>query len=306
MTEKPLVSIVIPLYNGSNYVEQALQSALAQTYDRIEIIVVNDGSTDAGAGKAICDKYSEQIVYLEKENGGCASALNFGIKHANGQLISWLSHDDLYDAEKVAYQVALYRKHGLDMQNTIISNIGGLIDAEGNKIVHPKRKAKGLYTPEQAFSFFLFGACPNGCGLLIPKSCFERYGYFDESLRFVLDWNLWMKFASSGVSFYLDDKQLVSNRVHSMQVTTKHKELHSRETNITVDQLFSMLCQRQGAAYYLRELYYFACTCGWGDKNQIREYIKENGIKISTLKQIMLAMKSGVKRFLKKIYHMIR
>ena len=67
MISKPLISIVIPLYNGSNYVEQAIKSALAQTYSNVEIIVVNDGSTDDGAGKSVCDKYKDKIVYFEKE-----------------------------------------------------------------------------------------------------------------------------------------------------------------------------------------------------------------------------------------------
>lgn len=306
MTEKPLVSIVMPLYNGSNYVEQAIRSALAQTYEHIEVVVVNDGSTDEGAGKAICDRYADRITYLEKENGGCASALNYGIRHAKGQFISWLSHDDLYDPKKVEYQVEMYQKHGLDMENTIVSNVGTLIDGEGNKIVHPSRKAKGWYMPKQAFSFFLFGACPNGCGLLIPKSCFEHCGYFDESLRFVLDWNLWLKFALSGVSFYLDDERLVYNRVHSMQVTVKQKELHSREANATVDQLADMMCRRNDMDHFWKELYYFAYACGRGDQQRIREYLDENGVRVNVMKQVLLAAKIGMRRYAKKIYHKIR
>ena len=66
MSFNPLVSIIIPLYNGSNYVEQAILCALQQTYKNIEIVVVNDGSKDEGAGRNICQKYADKIVYLEK------------------------------------------------------------------------------------------------------------------------------------------------------------------------------------------------------------------------------------------------
>ena len=66
----PLVSIVIPLYNGANYVEEALKCALNQTYKNVEIIVVNDGSKDDGAGRKVCEKYFDKISYYEKENGG--------------------------------------------------------------------------------------------------------------------------------------------------------------------------------------------------------------------------------------------
>ena len=78
-TYEPLVSIVIPVYNGANYMRQAIDSALAQTYGNIEIIVVNDGSTDGGETERIALSYGDRIRYFRKENGGCASALNYGI-----------------------------------------------------------------------------------------------------------------------------------------------------------------------------------------------------------------------------------
>lgn len=306
MTDKPLVSIIIPLYNGSNYVEDAIKSALAQTYENVEIIVVNDGSTDKGAGKAICDCYSEGIVYLEKENGGCASALNFGIKRANGELISWLSHDDLYDPQKVEKQVRLYFEHSLSMSNTVISSVGSLIDAYGKPIVHLGRKETGFYAAQQAFSYFLFKSCPNGCGLLIPKCCFEKYGYFDENLRFVLDWNLWLKFALAGVDFYFDKEKLVFNRVHSMQVTVKQKELHAKEANQTVDQLFGILRQDNRDDDYLRMLYEFSYACDRGDVNAIRSYLREKGIRFNALKIIIMRLEKKAERLAKSIYHRLR
>ena len=78
---KPLVSIIIPVYNGSNYLAQAIDSALAQTYTPIEIIVVNDGSRDDGATEEVALGYGDRITYVRKENGGSSSALNEGIRH---------------------------------------------------------------------------------------------------------------------------------------------------------------------------------------------------------------------------------
>jgi hypothetical protein len=74
---RPRVSIIIPVYNGSNFLAEAIDSALAQTYQNTEVIVVNDGSTDRGATRAIAASYGDRIRYLEKENGGVASALNY-------------------------------------------------------------------------------------------------------------------------------------------------------------------------------------------------------------------------------------
>ncbi|MDR1982842.1 MAG: glycosyltransferase family 2 protein [Holosporaceae bacterium] len=90
----PLVSMVTPVYNGSNYMREAIDSALAQTYKNIEIIVVNDGSTDNTEDIAL--SYGDKIRYFKKENGGVASALNLAIENMKGKYFSWLSHDDAY------------------------------------------------------------------------------------------------------------------------------------------------------------------------------------------------------------------
>src|SRR5256885_962105 len=93
---KPLVSIVIPVYNGSNFLRQAIDSALAQTYQNREIIIVNDGSRDDGKTEAAALSYGDKIRYAAKPNGGCGSALNHGIGLMRGDYFSWLSHDDVY------------------------------------------------------------------------------------------------------------------------------------------------------------------------------------------------------------------
>ena len=77
----PLVSIIIPVYNGANYMREAIDSALAQTYRNIEIIVVNDGSNDNGETERIALSYGDKIKYFHKENGGVSSALNLGIQN---------------------------------------------------------------------------------------------------------------------------------------------------------------------------------------------------------------------------------
>ena len=104
-TDNPLVSIVIPVYNGSNYLAQAIDSALGQTYPNCEVLVVNDGSDDGGATAELALGYGEKIRYFEKENGGVATALNLGIRQMRGEYFAWLSHDDLYKPEKIELQV---------------------------------------------------------------------------------------------------------------------------------------------------------------------------------------------------------
>ena len=116
----PLVSIIIPVYNGSNYLSQAIDSALAQTYKNIEIIVVNDGSKDDGATEKIALSYGDKIRYYAKENGGVSSALNYGIEKMKGEYFSWLSHDDKYTPSKIEDQMSLRKNLATDKLTTTI------------------------------------------------------------------------------------------------------------------------------------------------------------------------------------------
>ena len=109
----PLVSIIIPVYNGSNYMREALDSALAQTYSNIEILVVNDGSNDGGKTRDIALSYGDRIRYLEQEkNGGVSTVLNMGIRAMRGEYFSWLSHDDVYYPEKIQAEIDALRAAG--------------------------------------------------------------------------------------------------------------------------------------------------------------------------------------------------
>jgi glycosyltransferase involved in cell wall biosynthesis len=81
---EPLVSIIIPVFNGSLFMKEAIDSALNQTYANCEVIVVNDGSTDEGKTAHIARTYGTRIRYFEKPNGGCGSALNVGIANMRG------------------------------------------------------------------------------------------------------------------------------------------------------------------------------------------------------------------------------
>ncbi len=303
MSEKPLVSIVIPLYNGSNFVEEAIKCAIAQDYPNKEIIVVNDGSTDDGAGRDICLKYTDSITYLEKENGGCSSALNYGIKAAKGEYISWLSHDDLYLPNKLSYQIDLIEKLNLD-KNTLVSNSGGLIDKDGKSIAHPATKTDATLTAKEFFSYLLFKKCLNGCGLLIPKAVFEKELYFREDMRFVLDWNLWLKVAAEGFKVHIDSAELVKNRVHGGQVTVKQKELHKTEAVETVNELFEALCDKD--PYFMQELYVFAFATKKEITPEIKKYLKEKGIALPTTRAFKMKTKIQLRNFIKNIYHRFR
>ena len=214
IVELPKVSIIIPVYNGENYVSLAIDSALRQTYPNVEIIVVNDGSTDNTDN--ICRSYGNRIKYIKKENGGVSTALNVGIENMTGQYFSWLSHDDLYYPNKVEVEIDYLMKNKLLDTDTILYSNYSIIDEFGNFSFDVEFNSR--YLNRDSVYPMLFGAI-DGLSLLIPKKAFEKVGYFDKNLRCVQDYQLWYSMYKSGYKFVHVPEVTVSTRIHSKQVT---------------------------------------------------------------------------------------
>jgi glycosyltransferase involved in cell wall biosynthesis len=211
MNFNPLVSIVIPVYNGGNYMREAIDSALAQTYANCEVIVVNDGSNDNGETEAIAKSYGNKIHYLKKKNGGVASALNLGIDKMAGDYFSWLSHDDVYYPNKIERQVEYLQS--IEKKDVILYSDFDLIDSSSailNKIIIPH------YKPEQFLYELIQSSFLHGCTLLVPKVCFEKIGLFDETLKTTQDYHLWVKMAKQYNFIHLPES-LIQGRTHAEQ-----------------------------------------------------------------------------------------
>ena len=186
---QPLVSIVIPVFNGSDYLRDAIESALGQTYRNIEVIVVNDGSTDGGATEVIALSYGERIRHFWKPNGHVASALNFGIARMSGDYFSWLSHDDMYHPDKVETQVRALERLGL---RTVVYGDFETLDVATGAI----RPMWLPDTPSEHFRWFLTANNSlHGCTLLVPRVCFDECGPFNEKLRTTQDYDMWFRIA---------------------------------------------------------------------------------------------------------------
>ena len=99
-SESGVVSIVVVNYNYGRFLDEAIESALAQTHDRVEVIVVDDGSTDES--RALIDRYGDRVVAVLKENGGQASALNAGFEDVSGDVVIFLDADDVLEAQTAA------------------------------------------------------------------------------------------------------------------------------------------------------------------------------------------------------------
>jgi len=215
MRFEPKVSIVIPVYNGADYLSEAIDSALAQTYPNIEIVVVNDGSSDGGATEKIALSYGDKVRYFSKENGGVASALNVAINNMSGEYFSWLSHDDLYYPDKVESQVQALAE--LKNPKTILYGDYVVFTNDPDIVIEKKLPS----VPPVQFRYFLtIKNILHGCTLLIPKVAFDECGFFNEKLRTTQDYDLWFRLAKK-YSFVHIPKLLVKARQHAEQGSIK-------------------------------------------------------------------------------------
>ncbi len=222
---RPLITILIPVYNGEKFVKDAIDSALAQTYDNFEILVVNDGSTDNT--KEVLASYGDRIRVISKPNGGVSTALNTGIANMRGEWLSWLSHDDKYLPDKLLAQVKeLNRMIGEgceDIQKIILYCSNERIDINGNFILRKSHLYKEGESPKDTMlnNIKHYNIC--GCAVLIPKRALEEVGEFDVKIPTCSDADMWYRMMFAGYRFVFMNKVLVQSRQHQGQVS-KRKE----------------------------------------------------------------------------------
>lgn len=256
---KPLVSIIIPVFNGSNYMREAIDSALAQTYENIEIIVVNDGSRDDGKTEEIALSYGDKIRYVSKENGGSSSALNTGIRNMKGEYFSWLSHDDVYLPEKIEKQVEVMAR--FDPDTTMVVCSGMLMDGNGQPMLSKKRKLEGLKSPSRALSYLTHGKGINGCGVLIAKTVMDRVGFFDEDMVYLNDMDYWFRIMFAGINVVYTTDKLVKTRIHGQQVSVKKIAMFDQERHYLTNKLLDSMDQVKMDRYAaLKQVSYFAAS----------------------------------------------
>lgn len=226
----PKVSIIIPAYNASNYLAEAIDSALNQTYENVEVIVVNDGSKDDDATRRIALSYGNRIRYIEKDNGGSSSALNVGIQNMRGEWFSWLSHDDVYLSRKVEREVEELRRLrkivGDEVYRYVICCASEEIDAYGKLLRTPtvrQMERKAAYIASISENRLLIAEPTehnyHGCGYLIHRRVFRDVGLFNEDLRLLNDIDMWFRIYAANYRLVYIPEVLVQGRIHKKQIS---------------------------------------------------------------------------------------
>ncbi|OGH97973.1 MAG: hypothetical protein A2104_05240 [Candidatus Melainabacteria bacterium GWF2_32_7] len=216
---KPKVSVIITTYNRLDYLGYAIESVLNQTYDDLELIIVDDGSTD-NTREFVNSYYDDRIIYHYQENKGQNPARNKGMELARGEYIAHLDSDDTWTSTKLEKQVNILENNadiGLVYCGTL------LIDKQNNNIgTQPMIIHNGNVLDKLLMTNFLY----NGSCALFRKECLEKVGLFDESFKRMTDWEFYLKFAIY-YKFYGINEYLLKYRIHN---ETMSKDFKSYET----------------------------------------------------------------------------
>ena len=225
---KALVSVIIPAFNAEKHIKETIDSALNQTYGNIEVIVVDDGSTDNT--RSILNSYidSGKIKYIFQENDGLAGARNVGMKNAIGKYISFLDSDDIFLPAKIEKQVSCLDAHKeCDVSYCDIWHFFEKTPEEKLSLNYV------YYSGSEVFSRLLKKNFINPLTIVMRRSVYERFGGFNESFKRSEDWEYWIRLSWQGASFCFLNERLANYRMRRLslsynwesEIQRKQKEL---------------------------------------------------------------------------------
>ncbi len=208
-SSNPLVSVIIPVYNSEQYLEDSIKSVLAQSYQPLEIIIVNDGSSDNS--ERVARKFAQQTAYFFQSNLGAAAARNHGIKKSNGDFLSFLDADDLWEPDKIRKQMDILGKDAdLDM---VFGNVFQFISPDIKSVSKIKLDETDKILP---------GYVPGT--ILIRKEAFLKVGLFSTEWKIgeFIDW--YLKAIETELSHFMLSEILMRRRIHSSNLGIRLKD----------------------------------------------------------------------------------
>lgn len=203
MVNRPRVSVIMPVYNGERFVGEALESIRRQNYEPLEIIIVDDGSTDKSA--EIVAGYGSWIHYVHQENAGPAAARNRGLELAQGEFITFLDVDDLWPDGKLTLQIErLIHDRDLDIVLGRIQYV---------ELPGAARREISFESQDNTLTGILLG-----CGVY-RKSVFKKVGKFDESFRLGEDQDWFLRAREAKIPMVILKETTLIYRIHNSNLT---------------------------------------------------------------------------------------
>jgi glycosyltransferase involved in cell wall biosynthesis len=224
-------SVVIPLYNGADFIEATLNTVLAQTYTDYEIVMVNDGSPDNVAEvvkRYISDHDEIKFVYLEQENRGLGGARNTAMRHASGDVIAILDQDDIWYPNKLEKIVHLYKKRPeIDI---ICHSQNVRKNGEVIRVFRPGPNGEDVYRKLLFVENML-----STSAVTFRRKALDEIGYFSEdkeNFHFVEDFDLWLRMAEGGYKFHFTDDILGEYTEHDNNYSKELETMLKSELNV--------------------------------------------------------------------------
>lgn len=218
----PTVSVVITCYNYARYLAECLESVLAQTFNDLEIVVLNDGSTDNTDEVISPFLYDSRIRYIKQKNSGQACAKNTGIRVAQGSFIAFLDADDYWEPTKLEKQMPLFN----DSKVGVIYSTSKYIDEEGKEL--PWKNTMKYLQPQRGWvtRYLLFDNFVVFSSSVVKKEVFQNIGFFDETLGMAIDWDLWLRTSVCYKFEYVSEPLLAYRVGHSGQMSNNLEKRH--------------------------------------------------------------------------------
>ena len=219
-----LVSVIIPTFNAIDHIDETLASVFAQSYPLIEVIVVDDGSTDNTL--RTLEKYQSKITVIAQKNAGVGAARNNGARAARGEFLAFMDHDDVLDSSKIDLQVALLKEFPQALatycDHRTIDETGNLIGSTG--ALNNPRPSGDILTALLSGARIITPAVS-----LVRKQAWELVSGFRDGteVRSCEDYDFWLRLSAKGAILYMP-KTLVSYRLHEQQMSQQADYLCGR------------------------------------------------------------------------------
>ncbi|MBI4484654.1 MAG: glycosyltransferase family 2 protein [Acidobacteria bacterium] len=184
----PRVSVVIPNYNCARFLPETLESVFAQTCPDVEIIVVDDGSTDGSA--ALLERYADRVRVIHQENRGVSAARNRGIRESRGAFVAFLDADDLWQPEKLEKQLRLFANPAVGLVHCAVEYVDEQSRPLGTNFTGRRGRVLKAIALLQG-TVVLAG----GSTAVVRREAFDKVGCFDRGMSTAADWDMWRRIA---------------------------------------------------------------------------------------------------------------
>lgn len=272
--EQGLVSVIVPVYNRDKYVAQTIDSILAQSYPGIEVVLINDGSTDSSLDilRSYEQRYPEKVIVIDQQNQGQIAARNHGIMKSRGQFIAFLDSDDLWYPNKLALQLPLF-KDNVGLVYTAVEHI----DQHGT-VIHTELCDESL--TDDIYMHLLVHNRMTGGSVVVTRAALEQVGLFDPAFKAAENWDLWLRICRQYraalvnqvlVKYRIHPENMSSNQMLMLQAKEKIIQKHSVHAS-TDDKVEAALTLARADLWYRYGLVYASRA----DYVQARKFFKQS------------------------------